>query len=76
MTFERNHSKAPHPLGIVLLMSDQLALTIVFERGEDGWVIESIPEVAGIFGQGHNTGRGARERDRRAAADAVTRAGR
>jgi hypothetical protein len=29
-------------------MSDELALTIVFEPGEDGWVIASIPEVAGV----------------------------
>ncbi len=34
-------------------MSDQLALTIVPEPGEDGWAIASIPEVAGVFGQGH-----------------------
>ena len=34
-------------------MSDQLALTIVFEPGEDGWVIASIPELAGVFSQGH-----------------------
>jgi predicted RNase H-like HicB family nuclease len=33
-------------------MTDELALTIVFEPGEDGWVIASIPEVAGVFSQG------------------------
>jgi predicted RNase H-like HicB family nuclease len=33
-------------------MAEQLALTIVFEPGEDGWVIASIPEVAGVFSQG------------------------
>ena len=33
-------------------MPEQLALTIVFEPGEDGWVIASIPEVAGVFSQG------------------------
>ena len=39
-------------LGIVSLMSEHLELTIVFEPGEDGWVIASIPEVAGVFSQG------------------------
>lgn len=39
-------------LGIVPPMSDELALTIVFEPGEDGWTIASIPEVAGVFSQG------------------------
>lgn len=34
------------------LMSDELALTIVFEPGEDGWVIATIPEVRGVFSQG------------------------
>ena len=33
-------------------MSEQLDLTIVYEPGEDGWVIASIPEVAGVFSQG------------------------
>jgi predicted RNase H-like HicB family nuclease len=33
-------------------MRDELALTIVFEPGEDGWVIASIPEVKGVFSQG------------------------
>jgi predicted RNase H-like HicB family nuclease len=32
--------------------SDQLAVTIVFEPGEDGWMIASIPEVPGVFSQG------------------------
>lgn len=35
-------------------MSDELALTIVFEPGEDGWVIASIPELPGVFSQGRN----------------------
>lgn len=38
--------------GIVLCMADQLDLTIVYEPGEDGWVIASIPEVAGVHSQG------------------------
>lgn len=27
-------------------------MTIIFEPGEDGWLIASIPEVAGVFSQG------------------------
>jgi predicted RNase H-like HicB family nuclease len=30
----------------------ELDLTIVYEPGEDGWIIASIPEVAGVFSQG------------------------
>jgi predicted RNase H-like HicB family nuclease len=33
-------------------VTDELALTIIFEPGEDGWLIASIPEVAGVFSQG------------------------
>jgi predicted RNase H-like HicB family nuclease len=33
-------------------MSDPLRLTIVYEPGEDGWVIASIPEVRGVHSQG------------------------
>jgi len=33
-------------------MSEQLDLTIIFESGEDGWVVASIPEVSGVFSQG------------------------
>lgn len=39
--------------GIVCLAMEQLDLTIVYEPGQDGWVIASIPEVAGVFSQGH-----------------------
>lgn len=35
-------------------MSQQFDVTIVYERGEDGWVIASIPEVAGVFSQGRS----------------------
>lgn len=38
--------------GIVWSVSEQLDLTIVYEPGEEGWVIASIPEVAGVFSQG------------------------
>jgi predicted RNase H-like HicB family nuclease len=37
---------------IVESVTEPLALTIVFEPGEDGWVIASIPEVRGVFSQG------------------------
>ena len=33
-------------------MSEQLDLTIVYEPGEEGWIVASIPEVAGVFSQG------------------------
>ncbi|MEO6857089.1 MAG: type II toxin-antitoxin system HicB family antitoxin [Solirubrobacteraceae bacterium] len=34
-------------------MSDPLQLTIVYENGEDGWIIASVPEVPGAHSQGH-----------------------
>lgn len=34
------------------LVPEQLDLTIVYETGEDGWLIASIPEIAGVFSQG------------------------
>lgn len=33
-------------------MSESLRLTIVYEQGEEGWVIASIPEVPGAHSQG------------------------
>jgi len=33
-------------------MAEELDLTIVYEPGEDGWVLASIPEVPGVFSQG------------------------
>lgn len=33
-------------------MSDSLRLTIRFEKGEDGWIVASIPEVPGALSQG------------------------
>jgi predicted RNase H-like HicB family nuclease len=33
-------------------MASELDLTIVCEPGEDGWIVASIPEVAGVFSQG------------------------
>jgi predicted RNase H-like HicB family nuclease len=38
--------------GIVWSVSEQLDLTIVYEPGDEGWIIASIPEVAGVFSQG------------------------
>ena len=38
--------------GIVCGVVKQLDLTIVYESGEDGWIIASIPQVAGVFSQG------------------------
>ncbi len=35
-----------------LFVAEQLDLTIVYEPGEEGWLIASIPEVAGVFSQG------------------------
>jgi predicted RNase H-like HicB family nuclease len=33
-------------------MSESIQVTIVFEDGEDGWVVASIPEVPGANSQG------------------------
>jgi len=33
-------------------VSEAVQLTIVFESGEDGWIIASIPEVPGAHSQG------------------------
>ena len=33
-------------------VSESLRVTIVFETGEDGWVLASIPEVPGAHSQG------------------------
>ncbi|MDX6699477.1 MAG: HicB like antitoxin of bacterial toxin-antitoxin system [Solirubrobacteraceae bacterium] len=30
----------------------ELDLTIVYEEGEDGWVVASIPQISGVFSQG------------------------
>jgi len=34
------------------VMSDPLRLTIVYEPGEDGWIVASVPEVPGALSQG------------------------
>lgn len=33
-------------------MSEPLHLTIVYEEGEDGWIVASVPEVPGVHSQG------------------------
>jgi predicted RNase H-like HicB family nuclease len=33
-------------------MSEPLRLTIVFEEGDDGWIVASVPEVPGALSQG------------------------
>ena len=33
-------------------MSESLQLTIVYEQGEEGWVVASIPAVPGVHSQG------------------------
>lgn len=37
----------------VVDMSESLHVTIVYEEGEDGWIVASIPEVPGAHSQGH-----------------------
>ena len=36
----------------VSTMSESLVVTIVYEPGEEGWVVASIPEVPGAHSQG------------------------
>ena len=36
----------------VPVMGESLRMTIVFEQGEDGWIVASIPEVPGAHSQG------------------------
>ena len=33
-------------------MSDSVHVTILFEQGDDGWIVASIPEVPGAHSQG------------------------
>ena len=34
------------------IVPEQLDLTIVYEPGEEGWILATIPEVRGVFSQG------------------------
>jgi predicted RNase H-like HicB family nuclease len=36
----------------VSYVSETLTLTIVFEEGEDGFVVASVPQVPGVLSQG------------------------
>ncbi len=47
-------------------MSESLQLTLVYEQGDDGWIIASIPEVPGAMSQGRT-----REEARANAIDAL-----
>ena len=38
--------------GIVGFVAERLDLTNVYEDGDEGWIVASIPEVAGVFSQG------------------------
>lgn len=38
--------------GTLRMMSESLQLTIVYEPGDDGWIVASIPEVPGAHSQG------------------------
>jgi predicted RNase H-like HicB family nuclease len=33
-------------------VSESLKMTIVYEQGEDGWIVASVPEVPGAHSQG------------------------
>lgn len=33
-------------------MSESLRVTIVYEQGDEGWIVASIPEVPGALSQG------------------------
>jgi predicted RNase H-like HicB family nuclease len=33
-------------------MSESLNMTIVYDHGEDGWIVASVPEVPGAHSQG------------------------
>jgi predicted RNase H-like HicB family nuclease len=48
-------------------MAAELNLTIVYEPGEDGWIVVSIPEVPGVLSQGRT-----REEARENIIDALT----
>ncbi len=37
-------------------MTDPLQLTVVYEQGEDGWVVARIREVPGAMSQGRTQG--------------------
>src|SRR5262245_30058938 len=56
VAFDRPRRPAAQFLGrasaTVFVMSESLQVTIVYEQGEEGWVVASIPEVPGAHSQG------------------------
>ena len=48
-------------------MGESLRLTIIYEPGEDGSIVASIPEVYSAHGQGRTLEEARGERDRRGA---------
>ena len=40
--------------GATLADVSDLDLTIIYEDGDDGWIVASIPEVQGVHSQGRN----------------------
>ena len=56
MAFDRAHHPPARFLGRasanVFVMSESLQVTIVYEQGEEGWVVASIREVRGAHSQG------------------------
>ena len=50
----RTEAGMPKQRSTVSGVSDTLELTIVYEPGENGWVIASIPEVRGVHSQGRS----------------------
>jgi predicted RNase H-like HicB family nuclease len=41
-------------------MSESLTVTIVYEQGDEGWLVASIPEVPGAHSQGRTREEAAR----------------
>jgi predicted RNase H-like HicB family nuclease len=40
------------PIGYGCFMAESLRMTVVFEQGQDGWIVASVPEVPGVHSQG------------------------
>jgi predicted RNase H-like HicB family nuclease len=38
----------------VWVVAAELDLTIVYEDGEDGWIVASIPQISGVLSQGRS----------------------
>jgi hypothetical protein len=57
----------PRALGYVVDMNESPPVTIVYDPGEDGPIVASIPEVHGAHGHGRTCEEAQGERDRRKA---------